>query len=172
MRILLMLLVILLGIQGCEDKAGRSSNSAGQQKAPVVKLWDDTAWKTEYNEMILALGLDEEKAKPLKAAFDNRETEIGEWIKGEKGAKLISRLNVILSESIDYSLANREAAVGYALDWARDMGADLADKFVGMYVNDLTVDMGDIGRKAITEFLNRATEKGYIPESVDLEFAK
>ena len=92
-------------------------------------------------------------------------------VRRDLGPELIERLDTLLSTSINYSLTHREAAVDYSLSWARDMGAELADEFVGMYVNELTVDMGEIGRKAINLFLGEAAEKGFIPEQVDLEFA-
>jgi len=76
----------------------------------------------------------------------------------------------ILTASIKYSLENRQAALDYALGWARDMGRDLADEFVGMYVNDWTLDYGDRGRAAIRELLNRGHAAGLIPEVRELEF--
>jgi len=76
----------------------------------------------------------------------------------------------ILTASIRYSLDNRAAALDYALGWARDMGVELADEFVGMYVNDWTLDYGDRGRAAIRELLNRGHAAGLIPEVKELEF--
>lgn len=79
-------------------------------------------------------------------------------------------LDHILSVSINYSLTHRAEAVDHALAWARDMGADLADRFIGMYVNDLTVDMGETGREALRRFFAMATEKGFLPDAPELEF--
>ena len=76
----------------------------------------------------------------------------------------------ILTASIRYSLDNRAAALDYALGWARDMGVELADEFVGMYVNDWTLDYGDRGRAAIRELLQRGHAAGIIPEVRELEF--
>ena len=76
----------------------------------------------------------------------------------------------ILTASIRYSLDNRAAALDYALGWARDMGVELADEFVGMYVNDWTLDYGDRGRAAIRELLDRGHAAGIIPEVKELEF--
>lgn len=76
----------------------------------------------------------------------------------------------ILTASIRYSLDNRAAALDYALGWARDMGVELADEFVGMYVNDWTLDYGDRGRDAIRELLGRGHRAGLIPEVTKLEF--
>ena len=76
----------------------------------------------------------------------------------------------ILTASIRYSLEHRAEALDYALGWARDMGVDLADRFVGMYVNDWTLDYGEPGRAAITELLRRGHAAGLIPRVDRLEF--
>src|SRR5882762_5632529 len=76
----------------------------------------------------------------------------------------------ILHESIRYSLDHRAAAVEHALQYARDMGRDLANKFVGMYVNHWTLDYGEKGRESIRRFLGRAQETGLIPHRQELEF--
>jgi 1,4-dihydroxy-6-naphthoate synthase len=81
--------------------------------------------------------------------------------------KMISDL---LTASIQYSLDHRPEAVQHALQYARDMGRDLADKFVGMYVNHWTLDYGDKGRESIRRFLGRAFERGLIPRAPELEF--
>lgn len=81
--------------------------------------------------------------------------------------KLISG---ILTSSIQFSLDHRPEAVQHALRYARDMGADLADKFVGMYVNHWTLDYGDRGRESIRRFLNRAYETGFLGHRQELEF--
>ena len=81
--------------------------------------------------------------------------------------KMISDL---LTESIQFSLNHRPEAVTHALQYARDMGMELADRFVGMYVNDWTLDYGDKGRETIRRFLIRAFEKGLIPHRQELEF--
>ena len=76
----------------------------------------------------------------------------------------------ILTASIHYSLEHRAEAVEHALQYARDMGADLADKFVGMYVNHWTLDYGEKGRESIRRFLDRAFACGLIPHRQELEF--
>ena len=81
-----------------------------------------------------------------------------------------STVSRILTSSIQYSLDHREPAVNHALRYARDMGIELADRFVGMYVNHWTLDYGKTGRQAIREFLGRAHEKGLIPHRQELEF--
>ena len=76
----------------------------------------------------------------------------------------------LLTTSIQFSLDHRAEAVAHALQYARDMGRDLADKFVGMYVNHWTLDYGDRGRDSIRRFLRRAHERGLIPREPILEF--
>ena len=76
----------------------------------------------------------------------------------------------ILTDSICYGLNHRAEAVHHALQFARDMGCDLADKFVGMYVNRWTLDYGEGGRKSIRRFLGRGYERGLIPHHPELEF--
>lgn len=76
----------------------------------------------------------------------------------------------ILTASIQYSLDHRAEAVQHALKYARDMGRDLADKFVGMYVNHWTLDYGEKGRESIRRFLGCGFERGLIPHRQGLEF--
>jgi len=76
----------------------------------------------------------------------------------------------ILTASIRFSLDHRPEAVQHALQYARDMGRELADKFVGMYVNHWTLDYGDKGRESIRRFLGRAHKAGLIPRQPELEF--
>jgi len=76
----------------------------------------------------------------------------------------------ILTASILYSLDHRAEAVHHALQFARDLDRDLADRFVGMYVNHWTLDYGERGRESIRRFLGRALERGLIPRWQGLEF--
>lgn len=76
----------------------------------------------------------------------------------------------LLTASIRYSLDHRAPAVEHALQFARDMGRDLADRFVGMYVNHWTLDYGERGRESIRRFLGRAHTQGLIPRAPELEF--
>jgi 5,8-dihydroxy-2-naphthoate synthase len=78
----------------------------------------------------------------------------------------------ILTASIQYSLDHRPEAVQHALKYARDMGRDLADKFVGMYVNHWTLDYGERGRESIRRFLGQAFERGILPRRQELEFVE
>jgi 1,4-dihydroxy-6-naphthoate synthase len=76
----------------------------------------------------------------------------------------------ILANSIQFSLDHRAEAVQHALQFARDMGRDLADRFVGMYVNHWTLDYGERGRESIRRFLGNAHRAGLIPRQPELEF--
>jgi 1,4-dihydroxy-6-naphthoate synthase len=80
------------------------------------------------------------------------------------------QISGILTASIQYSLDHRAEAVQHALQYARDMGRDLADKFVGMYVNHWTLDYGERGRESIRRFLGQAFERGLLSHRQELEF--
>jgi 1,4-dihydroxy-6-naphthoate synthase len=80
------------------------------------------------------------------------------------------QISDVLTASIQFSLDHRPEAVQHALQYARDMGRDLADKFVGMYVNHWTLDYGEKGRESIRRFLGGAFERGLIPHRQELEF--
>lgn len=94
----------------------------------------------------------------------------GNVIRKDLGAELIHLSTKLLKGSIEYSLAHRPEALEYALTFARDMPPELADKFVGMYVNEMTVDYGDLGRTAISRLFAEAYKRGVIKEAVKVEF--
>lgn len=81
-------------------------------------------------------------------------------------------ISSLLTESIRYSLNNRQKAVEYALQFGRGLNSQLADKFVGMYVNDWTLDYGPKGREAITLFLGEAFNAGLLRSKPELEFVE
>jgi 1,4-dihydroxy-6-naphthoate synthase len=83
-----------------------------------------------------------------------------------------SELSDILRESIRYGLENRKPAVEHSMAHARGMDIPLADEFIGMYVNDYTLDYGDTGRAAIQRFLGEAEAKGLIPPVGKIEFVE
>jgi len=121
------------------------------------------------------------QAEGLKVCQD-----LGAWWKGENdglplplGGNVIHKrlppatrsvIARILTHSIQFSLDHRAEAVAHALQYARDMGQELADQFVGMYVNHWTLDYGEKGRAAIERFLGQAYERGLIPCRPELEF--
>ncbi len=83
-----------------------------------------------------------------------------------------TEINAILRESIRYGLEHRAAGVAHALPLGRGLDAAEADQFIGMYVNERTLDYGEQGRAAIREFLGRAHAGGFIPAPVELEFVQ
>ena len=113
--------------------------------------------------------------------------DLGEWWKERTGLPLPLGGNVlrkdipreiqqdlaaILRESIEFGLNHRAEAVQHSMPYARDMGSDLASKFIGMYVNEFTRDYGKVGREAIRRFLGEAREHGYIDREISIEFVR
>ncbi len=94
----------------------------------------------------------------------------GNVIKRDLGEDLMKEVSGHLKRSIEYSMDNREDALSYAMQFARDMPPELADRFVAMWVNDLTLDYGDRGREAVKLLLDKGYEKGIIPHKVNVEF--
>ena len=86
------------------------------------------------------------------------------------GPDVLRELSAVLAESIRAGLDNRERALEYALQFGRGLDNELADRFVGMYVNELTEDYGEEGRKAVRELLRRGEEIGAFEEPVNVEF--
>ncbi|MHC4837147.1 MAG: MqnA/MqnD/SBP family protein [Planctomycetota bacterium] len=86
--------------------------------------------------------------------------------------ELIPQVSRLLQESIRYGLENREEAVAYALQFGRDLDLAQADEFIGMYVNQRTLDYGDDGREAVRLFLQRAQDAGLVPELPPLDFVR
>lgn len=96
----------------------------------------------------------------------------GNVVRKDIPAPMRRDINEIIRESIDYGLTHRDEAVAYSLAYARDMNAQLASKFIGMYVNEFTCDYGETGRVAIRKFLTDARDKGYIDSPIEVEFVK
>ena len=95
----------------------------------------------------------------------------GNVIRRELGSEVIAEVSDCLRRSISYSLDNREDALEYAMQFARDMDPRLADRFVAMWVNDLTLDYTERGRQAVQLLLDQGYEKGIIPNRVSVDFA-
>lgn len=93
-------------------------------------------------------------------------------VRKDLGTEAVREVERLLKESIVYGLEHREDALGYAMRYGRDLDASQADKFVGMYVNDWTLDFGDRGRQACAEFLRQGYETGVLPKLVVPEFVK
>ena len=121
-----------------------------------------------------------------QAGFE-KVVDLGEWWKRETdlplplGGNVIRKdipqdircdLLAIMRESIDFGLEHRDEAVEHSMPYARDMNKRLADKFIGMYVNDFTRDYGEKGRAAIRRFLGEAERAGYIDSPAKIEFVE
>lgn len=120
------------------------------EKEGLELVRDLGAWWKESTGLPLPLG-----GNCLRKSFDD---------------DLKSELNVILRESIVAGLEQRQPALDHAMAYARNMETPLADEFVGMYVNDFTVDYGDNGRAAVEELLRRGADAGLLPRVDKLEF--
>jgi len=113
--------------------------------------------------------------------------DLGAWWKGKTGLPLplganavrknlgtetVREIQRLLKASIEFGLSHREDALRYALRYGRDLNESQADQFVGMYVNDWTLDFGPRGREAVTEFLAQGYAAGVLPELIVPEFVK
>lgn len=95
----------------------------------------------------------------------------GNAIRRDLGSEVIRQVSKCLRDSIQYSLDHREDALEYAMQFARDMDPELADRFVAMWVNELTLDYTDRGREAVQRLLAEGFERGIIPNRLEVEFA-
>jgi 1,4-dihydroxy-6-naphthoate synthase len=94
----------------------------------------------------------------------------GNAIRRDLGEDLMKQVSKHLHRSIVYSMENREDALQYAMQFARDMAPELADRFVAMWVNDLTLDYGERGREGVRRLLTEGYEAGIIPNKVNIDF--
>ncbi len=116
--------------------------------------------------MLLDLGVwwaEESGGLPLPLGGNTLRRDLGE---------LIPRVSGLLQESIRYGLSHREEAVRHAMQYGRDLSYEQADEFIGMYVNERTLDYGDDGREAVRSFLARAHEAGLIPDLPRTDFIR
>ena len=95
-------------------------------------------------------------------------------IRRDLGSEAIRKITSLLKQSIQYSLSHRQEGLEYAMVYARDMESDstLADRFVGMYVNDYTLDYGQRGRAGVHELLSRGYQSGIITSPVNIDFVE
>jgi 1,4-dihydroxy-6-naphthoate synthase len=96
----------------------------------------------------------------------------GNVVRRDLGGDVMGRVSRLLRESIRYALTHRDDALAYALRYARDMDKSLADRFVGMYVNDWTLDYGPRGREAVRRLLDEGHKAGVIPSPARVEFVE
>ena len=115
-------------------------------------------------KLVVDLGVwwDEETGLPLPLGCNG--------IRKDMGEETMLEVTALLKESIVYGLENRDPALDYALGYGRGLDRSMADEFVGMYVNDWTVDFGEKGRAAVRLLLKRGFECGVIPELIEPEF--
>jgi 1,4-dihydroxy-6-naphthoate synthase len=118
----------------------------------LVELLDLGAWWKDETGLPLPLG--------------------GNAVRRDLGPEMMARLTRLVRETVKHSLAHRPQALEYAMSFARGMDPKVADRFVGMWVNDMTVDMGERGRRAVQTFLDRGVEAGVIPKRVPLDFVE
>ena len=119
--------------------------------------------------------------------FRSNVVDLGRWFKETYQLPLPLGANVLkrglspevsaeccrmMRDSIQYGLDHREEGLNYALQFARDMEVPLAEKFIGMYVNDYTIDCGDVVPKAAQKLLDLGYEAGLIPTRVEAEFVR
>jgi 1,4-dihydroxy-6-naphthoate synthase len=116
----------------------------------LVKLVDLGEWWKEKTGLPLPLG--------------------GNAVRRDLGPALMGRLTGLVRETVRHSLAHRQDALEYAMSFARGMDPAVADRFVGMWVNEMTLDMGARGREAVQTFLDRGHEAGLIPHRVVVDF--
>jgi len=116
----------------------------------LAKVLDLGAWWKEETGLPLPLG--------------------GNAVRRDLGPELMARLTRLVRETVRHSLEHRREALEYAMSFARGMDPAVADRFVGMWVNEMTLDMGERGREAVRVFLDRGHQAGLIPNRVDVDF--
>jgi 5,8-dihydroxy-2-naphthoate synthase len=118
----------------------------------LVKVADLGAWWKEETGLPLPLG--------------------GNAVRRDLGQETMARLTRLVRETVRHSLAHRPQALEHAMGFARGMDPKVADRFVGMWVNDMTVEMGERGRRAVQVFLDRGFEAGVVPTRVAVDFVE
>ncbi|MBC8106648.1 MAG: ABC transporter substrate-binding protein [Anaerolineae bacterium] len=136
----------------------------GKADAGLLIHEGQLTYKNEGLHLIVDLGAwwYEKTALPLPLG--------GNVIRKDLGKQVCQEVTDILKRSIQYSLDHRAEAVEYALQFGRDLNRDLADKFVGMYVNHWTLDYGPRGREAISRLLKEGNRAGLVPDFGEVEF--
>jgi 1,4-dihydroxy-6-naphthoate synthase len=153
---------------------------------PVVVPFDRILESVQNGAADAGLIIHEAQLTYNRSGF-HRVLDMGKWWKDKFGMPLPLGGNVLLRsladdvkseccrmmrESIQYALDNHAEALEYAMQFARDMEPRLAEKFIGMYVNDYTVDAGEVIPKAVQKLLDMGHDAGLIPNRVDVEFVR
>jgi 1,4-dihydroxy-6-naphthoate synthase len=138
--------------------------AAGRYDAGLIIHEGQLTFQNQGLQLVVDLGVwwQEKTGLPLPLG--------GNLVRRDLGTATISKISRLLKESIRYALDHRSDALDYALKYARDMDKALADRFVGMYVNDWTLDYGERGRAAVRKLLDEAHKAGVIPKPVAVEF--
>jgi len=139
---------------------------AGEVEAGLLIHEGQITWADEGLKKIVDLGewwSDRTGGLPLPLG--------GNVIRRDLGPRHISTLSLLLHDSIAFGLQHRGEAVSYAMRFGRGLDRAKTDRFVGMYVNDLTLDYGERGRAAVHRLLGDAARAGLLPEPVTVEFA-
>ena len=151
----------------------------------VVEMPFDQIIEAVQNQSVDAGLLIHEGQLTYNASGLHKILDLGEWwqdktglplplggnvIRKDLGTELIAKTTSILKEAILYSLTHREEALAYALSFARDLPHELANKYVGMYVNELTVDCGERGRLAVKRLFAEANKSGIIEQEIIPQF--
>jgi 1,4-dihydroxy-6-naphthoate synthase len=139
--------------------------AAGELEAGVVIHEGQLTWREEGLHAVVDLGVwwgEQTGGLPLPLG--------GNVVRRDLGDEMVRRLARLLRKAVEYALANREAALDHSLRYARGLDRATADRFVGMYVNQRTVDYGERGREAVRLFLERAHRAGLIPRVPRLDF--
>jgi 1,4-dihydroxy-6-naphthoate synthase len=140
------------------------SVAAGKYEAGLIIHEGQLTFQNQGLHLVVDLGVwwQEKTGLPLPLG--------GNVVRRDLGPDLIRRISDLLKQSIRYALDHRREALQHALQYARDMDLSLADQFVGMYVNDWTLDYGPRGREAVRRLLDEAHRAGIIPRPVAVDF--
>jgi 1,4-dihydroxy-6-naphthoate synthase len=140
--------------------------AAGQFDAGLIIHEGQLTFQNQGLHLVVDLGVwwQERTGLPLPLG--------GNVVRRDLGEQTIRQISRLLKESIRYGLAHRSEALDYALRYARDMDKSLADQFVGMYVNEWTLDYGPRGRAAVRQLLDEGHKAGVIPSPAAVEFVE
>lgn len=143
-----------------------ASVAEGRHEAGLIIHEGQLTFQNEGLQLVIDLGVwwQERTGLPLPLG--------GNVVRRDLGPETIGRISRLLKESIRFALDHRDEALTYALQYARDMDRNLADRFVGMYVNEWTLDYGPRGREAVRRLLAEGHQAGVIPSPVDVEFVE
>jgi 1,4-dihydroxy-6-naphthoate synthase len=159
---------------------------AGKKLNYVVVPFDEIIQRVAAGEFDAGLIIHEGQLTYAKSGLD-LVIDLGAWWTASRGLPLplggnairrdlpggmdeLRKVCSILLASIRFALDHREESVAFAMNYARDMGTELADKFVGMYVNDWTLDYGPRGREAVRRLLKEAADAGIVPDCGEIDF--